>query len=193
MSVLEIYTEMTPNPESIKFVTNRHLLPNFQLDFRAKEMAEGSPLALHLFDIPFVKGVFISNNFVTITKKPDYDWFEITPEVKKAIQDFIQSGKRLVDDSLLPKDVIEEQKSSNAQDVSPENKIKDLLEKYVKPAIQMDGGHIEFRSFENGVVKLSLQGSCSGCPSSSLTLKSGIEGLLKRMVPEVEVVEAIEE
>jgi Fe-S cluster biogenesis protein NfuA len=193
MSVLEIYTEMTPNPESIKFVTNRHLLPNFQLDFRAKEMAEGSPLALHLFDIPFVKGVFISNNFVTITKKPDYDWFEITPEVKQAIQDFIQSGKRLVDDSLLPKDVIEEQKSSNAGDVSPENKIKDLLEKYVKPAIQMDGGHIEFRSFENGVVKLSLQGSCSGCPSSSLTLKSGIEGLLKRMVPEVEVVEAIEE
>jgi Fe-S cluster biogenesis protein NfuA len=193
MSVLEIYTEMTPNPESIKFVTNRHLLPNFQLDFRAKEMAEGSPLALHLFDIPFVKGVFISNNFVTITKKPDYDWFEITPEVKKAIQDFIQSGKRLVDDSLLPKDVIEEQKSANAEDVSPENKIKDLLEKYVKPAIQMDGGHIEFRSFENGVVKLSLQGSCSGCPSSSLTLKSGIEGLLKRMVPEVEVVEAIEE
>jgi Fe-S cluster biogenesis protein NfuA len=193
MSVLEIYTEMTPNPESIKFVTNRHLLPNFQLDFRAKEMAEGSPLALHLFDIPFVKGVFISNNFVTITKKPDYDWFEITPEVKQAIQDFIQSGKRLVDDSLLPKDVIEEQKSSNAEDVSPENKIKDLLEKYVKPAIQMDGGHIEFRSFENGVVKLSLQGSCSGCPSSSLTLKSGIEGLLKRMVPEVEIVEAIEE
>jgi hypothetical protein len=193
MSVLEIYTEMTPNPESIKFVTNRHLLPNFQLDFRAKEMAEGSPLALHLFDIPFVKGVFISNNFVTITKKPDYDWFEITPEVKQAIQDFIQSGKRLVDDSLLPKDVIEEQKSANAEDVSPENKIKDLLEKYVKPAIQMDGGHIEFRSFENGVVKLSLQGSCSGCPSSSLTLKSGIEGLLKRMVPEVEVVEAIEE
>jgi Fe-S cluster biogenesis protein NfuA len=193
MSVLEIYTEMTPNPESIKFVTNRHLLPNFQLDFRAKEMAEGSPLALHLFDIPFVKGVFISNNFVTITKKPDYDWFEITPEVKQAIQDFIQSGKRLVDDSLLPKDVIEEQKSSNAEDGSPENKIKDLLEKYVKPAIQMDGGHIEFRSFENGVVKLSLQGSCSGCPSSSLTLKSGIEGLLKRMVPEVEVVEAIEE
>ncbi len=193
MSVLEIYTEMTPNPESIKFVTNRHLLPNFQLDFRAKEMAEGSPLALHLFDIPFVKGVFISNNFVTITKKPDYDWFEITPEVKQAIQDFIQSGKRLVDDSLLPKDVIEEQKSTNADDVSPENKIKDLLEKYVKPAIQMDGGHIEFRSFENGVVKLSLQGSCSGCPSSSLTLKSGIEGLLKRMVPEVEVVEAIEE
>jgi NFU1 iron-sulfur cluster scaffold homolog, mitochondrial len=193
MSVLEIYTEMTPNPESIKFVTNRHLLPNFQLDFRAKEMAEGSPLALHLFDIPFVKGVFISNNFVTITKKPDYDWFAITPEVKQAIQDFIQSGKRLVDDSLLPKDVIEEQKSSNAEDVSPENKIKDLLEKYVKPAIQMDGGHIEFRSFENGVVKLSLQGSCSGCPSSSLTLKSGIEGLLKRMVPEVEVVEAIEE
>lgn len=193
MSVLEIYTEMTPNPESLKFVTNRHLLPNFQLDFRAKEMAEGSPLALHLFDIPFVKGVFISNNFVTITKKAEYDWFEITPELKQAIQDFIQSGKKLIEESLLPKDVIAEQQPAATDEVSPETKIKDLLDKYVKPAIQMDGGHIEFRSFENGTVKLSLQGSCSGCPSSSITLKSGIEGLLKRMVPEVEVVEAIEE
>jgi len=193
MSVLEIYTEMTPNPESIKFVTNRHLLPNFQLDFRAKEMAEGSPLALHLFDIPFVKGVFISNNFVTITKKSKYDWFEITPELKQAIQEFIQSGKKLIDDSLLPKDAITEQQQATTEEVSAETKIKDLLEKYVKPAIQMDGGHIEFRSFENGKVSLSLQGSCSGCPSSSITLKSGIEGLLKRMVPEVESVEAIEE
>lgn len=193
MNILEIYTEMTPNPESIKFVTNRHLLPNFQLDFRAKEMAEGSPLALHLFAIPFVKGVFISNNFVTVTKKPEYDWFEITPELKQAIQTFIQSGEKLIDESLLPKEAVADKQDAVTDDTSPETKIKELLEKYVKPAIQMDGGHIEFRSFENGVVKLSLQGSCSGCPSSSLTLKSGIEGLLKRMVPEVEVVESIEE
>ncbi|HWB64336.1 MAG TPA: NifU family protein [Chitinophagales bacterium] len=188
-NIIEIYAEATPNPESQKFVTNRHLLPNFQLDFRTAELAEGSELAKALFAIPFVNGVFIANNFVTVTKKAEYEWFEITPELKEAIKAFLQSGRKPVDDSLLPKDILETQ-NPNAIPADPESKIKDLLEKYVKPAIQMDGGHIEFKSFEDGVVKLSLQGSCSGCPSSIITLKSGIEGLLKRMVPEVEAVEA---
>jgi len=190
-SIIEIYTEMTPNPESIKFVTNKHILPNFQLDFRTKELAGGSELAKTLFEIPFVNGVFIANNFVTITKKPEYDWFEITPELKEAIKQFLQSGKQPVDDALLPKDLLETKNPEAEND--PASKIKDLLDKYVKPAIQMDGGHIEFKSFDNGVVKLSLQGSCSGCPSSVITLKSGIEGLLKRMVPEVTEVEAVAE
>lgn len=183
-SVVEIYTEMTPNPESVKFVTNKHILPNFQLDFKTKELAADSLLASELFQIPFVNGVFIANNFVTITKKPEYDWFEITPELKEAISQFLKSGKQPVNDSLLPKDILEKEHSEAASN-SPETRIMDLLDKYVKPAIQMDGGHIEFKSFEGGVVKLSLQGSCSGCPSSTITLKSGIEGLLKRMVPEV--------
>jgi len=187
--VIEIYTEMTPNPESLKFVTNRHILPNFQLDFRTKELATGSELAKTLFEIPFVGGVFIANNFVTITKKPEFEWFEITPELKEVVANFLQSGKKVVEDSLLPKDILQEQKSEAANE-DPETKIKDLLEKYVKPAVQMDGGHIEFKSFEQGVVTLSLQGSCSSCPSSTLTLKSGIEGLLKRMVPEVDEVVA---
>lgn len=186
-SIIEIYTEMTPNPESMKFVTNRHLLPNFQLDFKTKELAAGSELAKALFEIPFVNGVFLANNFVTITKKAEYDWFEINDELKAAIKNFIQSEKKPVDDALLPKDILQEQKSEAANE-DPETKIKDLLEKYVKPAIQMDGGHIEFKSFDKGVVTLSLQGSCSGCPSSTITLKSGIEGLLKRMVPEVDEV-----
>jgi Fe-S cluster biogenesis protein NfuA len=185
--IIEIYTEMTPNPESLKFITNRQILPNFQLDFRTAEVAAGSQLATVLFEIPFVHGVFIANNFVTITKKAEYEWFEITPELKEAVKNFLQSGKKPVDDTLLPKDILQEQKSEAAND-DPETKIKDLLEKYVKPAVQMDGGHIEFKSFEQGVVTLSLQGSCSSCPSSTLTLKSGIEGLLKRMVPEVEEV-----
>ena len=185
--VIEIYTEMTPNPESLKFVTSRHILPNFQLDFKTKELAAGSQLATALFNIPFVGGVFIANNFVTITKKQEYDWFEITPELKDAVKQFLESGKKPVEDALLPKDILQEQKSEAANE-DPETKIKDLLEKYVKPAVQMDGGHIEFKSFEHGVVTLSLQGSCSSCPSSTLTLKSGIEGLLKRMVPEVEEV-----
>lgn len=187
--IIEIYTEMTPNPESQKFVTNRHILPNFQLDFKTKELAAGSELAKALFEIPFVTGVFIANEFVTITKKPEYEWYEIAPELKEALKQFLQSGKKPVDDSLLPRDILQEQKSEAAND-SPETKIKDLLEKYVKPAVQMDGGHIEFKSFEHGVVTLSLQGSCSSCPSSTLTLKSGIEGLLKRMVPEVDEVVA---
>lgn len=183
-TIIEIYTEMTPNPESQKFVTNRHILPNFQLDFRTRELAEGSALAKSLFEIPFVNGVFIANNFVTITKKPEYEWLEINDELKTAIKNFLTSGLKPVDDALLPKDVLQEQ-NPDAAEVSPESKIKELLDKYVKPAIQMDGGHIEFKSFEEGVVTLSLQGSCSGCPSSTITLKSGIEGLLKRMVPEV--------
>jgi Fe-S cluster biogenesis protein NfuA len=184
---VEVYTEMTPNPESVKFVTNRHILPNFQLDYKTKESAYGSALAETLFKIPFVSGIFIANNFVTITKKPEYDWFEITPELKDAVKKFLLSGQKPVDETLLPKD-IQQQQNNTATQQSPEEKIIDLLEKYVKPAIQMDGGHIEFKSFSQGVVTLSLQGSCSGCPSSTITLKSGIEGLLKRMVPEVEEV-----
>ena len=180
---------MTPNPESLKFVTSRHILPNFQLDFKTKELAAGSQLAKALFERSFVGGVFRANNFVTVTKKAEFEWFEITPEIKDAIINFLQSGKKPVDDSLLPKDILQEQKSEAANE-DPETKIKDLLDKYVKPAVQMDGGHIEFKSFENGTVTLSLQGSCSSCPSSTLTLKSGIEGLLKRMVPEVEEVVA---
>lgn len=184
-AVLEIYTEMTPNPESLKFVTNTHILPNFQIDFKTQELAQGSALAKTLFDIPFVNGVFIANNFITVTKKAEYDWYEITPELKEAIKQFITSGQKPVDDALLPKDILQSENSTAADD-SPETRIKELLEKYVKPAIQMDGGHIEFKSFDpSGVVTLSLQGSCSGCPSSNVTLKSGIEGLLKRMVPEV--------
>lgn len=189
-TAIEIYTEMTPNPESLKFVTNKHILPNFQIDFKTQELAKGSALATALFDIPFVNGVFIANNFVTITKKAEYDWFEISPELKEAIKQFLQSGKQPVDDALLPKDILQSEHSTAADD-SPETRIKELLEKYVKPAIQMDGGHIEFKSFDAaGKVTLSLQGSCSGCPSSTVTLKSGIEGLLKRMVPEVSEVVA---
>ena len=190
--VLEIYTESTPNPESQKFVTNIHLLPNYVAEYRSKESATESLLAQELFDIPFVSGVFISNNFVTITKKPDYEWYEISPELKEVIKKFINSGRPVVSESLWKKG--EPTEAAPSPDESEaETKIKELLDKYVKPAVEGDGGHIAFRSFENGIVNLSLQGSCSGCPSSSITLKSGIEGLLKRMVPEVKEVVAVEE
>jgi Fe-S cluster biogenesis protein NfuA len=188
--ILEIYLESTPNPESQKFVTNKHLLPNFVLDFKNKEAVKDSELAEELFKIPFVSAVFISNNFVTITKKPEYEWYEISPEIKETLKNFIQSGRPVAAESVM------KMGEAPTQDNAPENtesKIKDLLDKYVKPAVESDGGHIAFKSFENGIVSLSMQGSCSGCPSASATLKGGIEGLLKRMVPEVLEVVAVEE
>src|ERR1700722_19400628 len=122
--IIEIYTEMTPNPESLKFVANLHILPNFQLDFRTRELANGSALAKSLFEIPFVNGVFIANNFVTVTKKAEYDWFEITPELRDAIKNFLESGQKPVGDSLLPKDILEQQSPDAASSITPENKIK---------------------------------------------------------------------
>lgn len=193
-TVVEIYTESTPNPESQMFVTNLHLLPNYVAEFKNKEAAGESELAQRLFDIPFVSAVFISNNFVTITKKADYDWFEITPELREAIRSFLASGKAPVSKTLFEKGNPEPvTQNASTGEADAETKIKDLLDKYVKPAVEADGGHIAFRSFNEGIVNLALQGSCSGCPSSSITLKSGIEGLLKRMVPEVKEVVAIEE
>lgn len=191
--ILEIYQEATPNPESLKFVTNQGLLPNYQADFKTKEAVQGnSALADALFELPFVQGVFLSQNFVTVTKTPDADWYEITPEIKQALKQFLNSGKPSVSENLCkmgePATV-----TATGAPATVEDKIKELLDKYVRPAVEMDGGHIAFRNFESGVVKLSMQGSCSGCPSSQITLKAGIEGLLKRMVPEVESVEAVEE
>ena len=191
--VLEIYTESTPNPESQMFVTNMHLLPNYVAEFKNKESAIESDLALQLFEIPFVSAVFISNNFVTVTKKADYEWYEITPEIREAIRSFLTSGRAPVSEALFSKGQPAEHIAAPSGETDVETKIKELLDKYVKPAVEADGGHIAFRSFDNGIVNLALQGSCSGCPSSSITLKSGIEGLLKRMVPEVTEVVAVEE
>jgi Fe-S cluster biogenesis protein NfuA len=191
--VLEIYQEATPNPESLKFVTNLDILPNYQVEFKNKLSVNGeSPLAEALLEHSFVQSVFLSQNFITVTKTPDADWFEITPLIKDTIRKLHRSGKPLAADSLLQKG----RATYTKEDGSPlttEEKIISLLEKYVKPAVETDGGYIAFRSFEEGVVKLSMQGSCSGCPSSQLTLKAGIESLLKRMLPEVREVVAIEE
>lgn len=190
--IFEIYQEATPNPESLKFITNLHLLPNWYVEYKNKEQAEESELAQMLFDLPFIQAVFISNNFLTLTKKAEYEWYEITPEIKHEIRKFIASGRKVVSDSVLAKGNAPTTQSSD-ETSSPEEKIKELLEKYVRPAVETDGGVIEFRSFENGIVSLVLKGSCSGCPSASLTLKGGVEGLLKRMVPEVQEVVSYEE
>ena len=185
-----IYTEQTPNPESLKFVTSR-MLYNGTADFRTEDLAkEWSPLGAELFEMPFVKGVYISNNFVTISKEFNYSWEDIMLKIKDFIKAYVQDGKPILKDGFgEAMEKLEAEKGAGYQYTGDQleivKKIKELIETYVKPAVEMDGGNIEFKSFNEGVVTVVLQGSCSGCPSSSVTLKSGIEGMLKRMVPEV--------
>ncbi|MDX2001571.1 MAG: NifU family protein [Chitinophagales bacterium] len=183
--MLEIYTEYTPNPESLKFVLNKMLLMNTNADFKDAAAAKRSPMAEDLFKLPYVRRVFISGNFVTITKDPEYEWIEVVPEVKEFLKAYVQSGREI----LLPQEGSVGD-GSQAEAGSLEEKIVNVLDTYVRPAVEMDGGNIQFKSFNEGVVTLMLQGSCSGCPSSTLTLKAGIEGLLQRMVPEVKEVVA---
>ncbi|MDW8272769.1 MAG: NifU family protein [Chitinophagales bacterium] len=191
-SILEIYQEATPNPESLKFVTNLDILPNYQVEFKDKNSVNGqSLLAEALFELPFVQSVFLSQNFITITKTPEADWYEITPQIKDAIRRFHLSGLPRVSEELLKKGLPPDQKDDGTP-LTIEEKIVSLLDKYVKPAVEMDGGYIAFIAFSDGIVQLKLQGSCSGCPSSQITLKAGIEGLLKRMIPEIKEVQAID-
>ncbi|MCO6494338.1 MAG: NifU family protein [Bacteroidetes bacterium] len=178
---ISVFVEGTPNPESLKFVLNKMILPNDSADFRTKEEATDSPLALALFENPDVEGVFIMNNFVSITKKPQADWRELAPVIKDSVKKLIESGIQIVSKS---KEMSEEHESEVVF------KIKQLLDDHVKPAVEMDGGAISFKSFKDGIVTVVMKGSCSGCPSSTFTLKAGIESLLKRMVPEVQAVEA---
>ncbi len=189
-SPVMLYTEQTPNPESLKFVTNRMLYKG-TADFREAAFAqEWSPMATALFALPYVKGVYISNNFVTITKELNYAWEDIMLKLKEFIKEYVQSGKSIIADGFAEAMAkIEAERGASyeysGQEAEIVAKIKDLIETYVKPAVEMDGGNIEFKAFDQGKVTVILQGACSGCPSSTVTLKAGIEGMLKRMVPEV--------
>jgi Fe-S cluster biogenesis protein NfuA len=189
-----LYTEQTPNPESLKFVTNRMLFPNSTADFREESLArEWSPLAAALFDFPFTKGVYICNNFVTVTKEFNYSWEDIMLDIKGFIKQYLENGGTVLNDGFeAVKAELDAKEVGNYEGKEAEivAKIKNLIDTYVRPAVEMDGGNIEFKSYDEGVVSVVLQGSCSGCPSSTVTLKSGIEGMLKRMVPEVTEVQA---
>jgi Fe-S cluster biogenesis protein NfuA len=191
-----LYTEQTPNPETLKFVTNTMLYAKRTADFKEdqKELAlEWSPLATALFGLPYVKGVYICNNFVTITKEFNFDWSDIMLDLKDFIKKYVQEGNEIVKegfDEIKTQLSVEETQQYSGEQAEIVVKIKQMIETYVKPAVEMDGGNIEFKSFEQGVVTLIMQGSCSGCPSSGVTLKNGIEGMLKRMVPEVKEVVA---
>jgi Fe-S cluster biogenesis protein NfuA len=181
---------MTPNPETMKFVANKLLYPGKSIDFPDEASAKPSPLATALFSFPFIKSVFIASNFVTLTKMNDTDWQDVIPSIRQFLKDYLEEGKAVINEEQI---VVTPKSSSNTineDDTDVVKRIKELLESYVKPAVEMDGGAIEFKSYNDGVVNLALQGSCSGCPSSMITLKSGIEGMMKRMIPEVQEVVA---
>lgn len=187
-----IYTEQTPNPESLKFVTNK-MLYRGTADFDTRELAiEWSPLAAALYEMPFVKSVYISSNFVTITKEMNYEWVEIMAKLREFIQKQLEENIVIIQEGFAEAmDLLAAEKRRSyvgGGDDAMSLRIRELIDTYVKPAVEMDGGNIEFQRYEEGVVYVQMQGSCSGCPSSTVTLKAGIEGMLKRMVPEVKEV-----
>lgn len=187
-TIVSIYTEMTPNPETMKFVANKLLYPGKSIDFPDESSAAPSPLAKELFAFPFVRSVFIASNFVTLTKTAETNWDDVIPSIREFLKQYLEEGKAVINEDQVV--VRKDNFTINASDGDVVGRIKELLENYVKPAVEMDGGAISFKGYENGTVKLMLQGSCSGCPSSMITLKSGIEGMMKRMIPEVKEVVA---
>ncbi|MFZ5973430.1 MAG: NifU family protein [Bacteroidota bacterium] len=183
---IHIYLESNPNPNSLKFVVNEMLVPEgMSFDFPDKASAAEAPLALELFEYPFVDRVFYMSNFITVTKKEDVEWLEVQDKVKNHIRQFLESGKLILDKKAPAADDAE----SDSETVK---KIKGILDEYIRPAVEQDGGAITYHSYKDKVVTVTLQGSCSGCPSSTVTLKAGIENLFKRMMPEeVQAVEAL--
>lgn len=182
-TVVSIYTEMTPNPETMKFVANKLLYAGKSIDFQDESSAGPSPLAKELFAFPFIRSVFIASNFVTLTKTAETQWDEVILTIREFLKEYLESDKVVINENEIV--AAKNDNTINADDTDVVVRIKELLENYVKPAVEMDGGAISFRGYNNGVVSLMLQGSCSGCPSSMITLKSGIEGMMKRMIPEV--------
>ena len=188
--IISIYTEMTPNPETMKFVANKLLYPGKSIDFPDIHSAKPSALATELFGFPFIRSVFIASNFVTLSKTPETDWSDVIPAIRQFLKEFLEEGKSVLNEEELATVKQESSNEVSADDDDVVKRVKELLENYVKPAVEMDGGAIQFKSYRDGIVNLMLQGSCSGCPSSMITLKAGIEGMMKRMIPEVKEVVA---
>ena len=183
-----IQTEATPNPATLKFLPGRAVLDGGTMEFANREAATRSPLAERLFALPEVTGVFLAADFITITKNGDSDWPQLKPAVLAAIMEHFTAGRPVI--------LAEAGEDANAAEGGEEDdevvtQIKELLETRVRPAVAMDGGDIIFQDFEDGVVYLHMQGSCSGCPSSTATLKAGIENMLRHYIPEVREVCAV--
>lgn len=192
---ITVYSEMTPNPSTMKFVANKQLLgTGDSAEFNSFEEAKGySPLAEELFRLPFVDGVFIASNFVTITKTDNLSWDFITMELREFVKNWLGEGKDVLV-QMPPKQPMESNDEAKPiKTYAPteyDDAIRDLLEEYVRPAVENDGGAIDYRGYEDGVVTVVLRGSCAGCPSSTATLKGGIERLLQQHLPDVKEVVA---
>jgi NFU1 iron-sulfur cluster scaffold homolog, mitochondrial len=211
MRPINVYAELTPNPNSLKFVADVMLLEGGSIEYNHIDETTNCTLAKQLFAFSGVTKVFINSNFITINKESEVDWFDITNILREFIRGFLMSEEKLFlnspfDENHIPNKRPPVQKPEVKAEVKParpqietepdpeaEKKIMELLDEYIRPAVEGDGGAIHFRSFRNGVVSVVLKGACSGCPSSTVTLKSGIENLLKQMVPGVEEVVAVSE
>ena len=179
-----IQTEPTPNPSTLKFLPGREVMSHGTADFLTKEGSASSPLATRLFGVDGVASVFLGGDFITVGKAGDMDWSVLKPQVLAAIMDHYNSGEPVIIESAAAE--------SGEADSDVVKQIKELLDTRVRPAVAQDGGDIIFRAFEDGIVYLHLQGACSGCPSSTATLKHGIENMLKYYVPEVVAVQAVQ-
>jgi len=178
-----IQTEATPNPATLKFLPGRSVLETGTLDMPTRESAAQSPLAARLFDIPNVGGVFFGTDFISVTKT-DGEWQQMKPAILGAIMEHYMSGAPLLTEGVKPEQAAAEE-FFDAKDAETVATIKDLIETRVRPAVAGDGGDITFRGYKEGVVYLNMKGACSGCPSSTATLRHGIQNLLRHFVPDV--------
>ena len=183
-----IQTEATPNPATLKFIPGRTILPTGTMEFVAADEARGSPLASNLFGVDGVTGVFFGTDFITVTKAADREWQHLKPALLGAIMEHFMSGAPVISGGGGEAAAVED---FDACDQDLVDTIKELLETRVRPAVAQDGGDITFQGFREGVVFLNMRGACAGCPSSTATLKNGIENLLKHFVPEVQEVRPV--
>lgn len=192
-----IYAESTPNPASMKFVANQFLIEQgATAQYLSKAETKGAPIAAKLFEFPFVKAVFIASNFITVSKTDAVQWEDITLELREFIKNYLNNDNPIITE--LPKQEVAvdntftQKKEVFTEHKAPENEIEvkiiEILEQYIRPAVEGDGGNITFKNYNEGIVTVQLRGACSGCPSSTVTLKAGIEALLKRMIPDVKEV-----
>ena len=183
---MDIGTEVTPNPSSLKFLPGRTVMEKDTADFRNVEEAKRSPLALNLFKIDGVKGVFFGSDFISITKSNNHEWQKLKHSISETIIEYYKSGT-----AIMLQGEEDKTGTNNTEDNEAVIKIKEILDTKVRPAVARDGGDITFQSFDNGIVYLHMKGSCSGCPSSTATLKAGIENMLKHYIPEVREVRPV--
>ena len=192
MLCMLIQTEPTPNPATLKFLPGETVMPSGTRDFATPEEAEASPLAEAIFSTGDVEGVFFGRDFVSVTAAPSVEWRDLKPQVLSVLLDHFSSGAPLFKPGTAAGiTVAPETFDDNPEDADIVAQIRELIDTRVRPAVAQDGGDIVYRGFQKGTVFLALQGACSGCPSSTMTLKNGIESLLKHYVPEVETVEAV--